>query len=639
MNHDLTFFGPGVELSGTFDVATLGGKGAHLCEMSRDGYPVPEGVIIPTSASTDPEVNVAVLVTAVCEWIESVRAKHGFALFSVRSGAPVSMPGMMDTILNVGLTPSYMTEAAFALGEDCADDCAKRLDEMFHSVVGNAPPKMLKTQIRHAIKAVFASWNNDRAKLYRSMHGIADDMGTAVVIQRMVFGNLDSRSGSGVAFTRHPSTGEREVMGEFLINAQGEDVVAGTATPDNLHDLKSKADFAEVYDEIIATLAKLEEDHRDMQDVEFTVESGKLYLLQTRTGKRTAKAAVKIAVDLVSEGVISSDEAMKRLTGRQFLMARRPMVDPTFTEPATMTGLAACNGVVSGIARTRSDWESGAILIAAETTPDDLSAMVSGIGILTQTGGATSHAAVVARSIDKPCITGIDSLLTKVKSGDKVTIDGSTGNVWVGVDVPVISGDSDEAIAILIEWAMSALSILRRESRVSGPDALVVAADWFTERDVIAKLDEFRDDIKDLDVARVFLDVKMPEPDPEDVDLWSIAADDPFVDMRMKRSAVIGSLVSEPIKGLTLIGVDQFEQAKLILAGYRIARDVDRPSDLIDAKNLNSPIKASGKFLLNCGSAEAAKQVLEALGEGLETIPPSMTLEEAVQNVLKEVAK
>lgn len=391
-------------------------------------------------------------------------------LLSVRSGARVSMPGMMDTILNVGLDNDTIADWQERLGYECAMDSSCRLIEMYGSVVKGIPRHDFegkdlamrvdlyedKTgesfpdadgQILGAIKAVFDSWDNDRAKVYRKMHNIPEEWGTAVVLQAMVFGNLNNQSATGVLFTRNPDSGENVVTGEYLVNAQGEDVVAGIRTPDPLTGM---ADWnVKVYQELMTTVATLEKTRKDMQDVEFTIMDGKLYVLQTRNAKRSARAAVRIAVDMVEEKLITPKVALKRVTAKQFDLAQQSVIDPAFTEDADFVGIPACSGVVTGVvmksAKSAIDCKTPCILVTQETTPDDIAGMVAAKAVLTMTGGATSHAAVVARSMDKPCVVGLGASLNQFSVGETISIDGATGRVW-RKEVPVIDGGSDPYI-------------------------------------------------------------------------------------------------------------------------------------------------------------------------------------------------
>lgn len=497
---------------GSKDQATLlGGKGANLAEMIRLGIQIPEGFTITTEASIQFYQEGKQLWDALKEQIENalidLERKTGKSfddpknplLVSVRSGAAISMPGMMDTVLNLGLSDDSVKGLADQTSNPAfAYDSYRRFIQMFADVVkgvprvfferkleqvkavhqlefdyqltapqlmdlvttyqkiyqretGEAFPQVPREQLYQAVEAVFRSWNNERAILYRELHHIPDDLGTAVNVQRMVFGNLGNDSGTGVAFTRNPSTGDKELLGEFLINAQGEDVVAGIRTPKPIEEL-SQLDPSS-YHQFLEIARTLENHYEDMQDIEFTIESGKLYLLQTRSGKRTAAAAIKIAVDLVHEGKITKEVAIKRIDTKQLDQLLHPTFDPTAIQQATQLGkgLGASPGAASGKVYFDADKVAAAkhegikaILVRKETSAEDLAGMVSSEGILTARGGLTSHAAVVARGIGKCCVVGCSAATIDeeaktlsfgnqvIHEGDVISIDGAGGNVYRG---------------------------------------------------------------------------------------------------------------------------------------------------------------------------------------------------------------
>ena len=518
MGINLYTVGFGAQKDATID--TLGGKGFNLVKMANAGVNVPPAVIVPTSycnTVNSKEISAMEISVAVQEQLEQIEAQFGYMpLFSIRSGAKVSLPGMMNTILNVGLTKDTLNIWIKRIGERATWDSYRRLIQMFGDVVFNIPsekyeailaasraankvatdaelpisalkkisteflvitpqfPQSFKMQLRKAIAAVFASWNTERAITYRNINKISHDLGTAVIVQSMVFGNFNDKSCTGVLFTRNPSTGEDKIHGEFLVNAQGEDVVAGIRTP---MPLEAMSDWnASVLSELVTTVNKLEADNRDMQDVEFTVQDGKLYILQTRNAKRTGIAAVKIAVDLVNEGVIQIAECFSRISYDQYLAAQQPILDPDFTANYDGKGIAASASFAVGVAVFSSakavelSKTQPVILINKETTPEDIAGMHAAVGILTQTGGSSSHAAVVARGMDKVCVVGCLDMLPKVVNVDgsvkiwelggkaieegvtKITIEGTTGKVWVDSDIPVIGSENNPAVASLNEW-------------------------------------------------------------------------------------------------------------------------------------------------------------------------------------------
>src|SRR4051794_13775523 len=507
----------------------LGGKGVGLAEMTALGVPVPAGFTITTDACRAYMAAGGELPDGLDVEVErhlvALEEKTGKRfgdprdplLVSVRSGAAVSMPGMMDTILNLGLNDDAVEGLASSTGnERFAFDSYRRLIQMYGEVVmgidahrfeqaltelkqergvvndtdltgddlrllterfkriyeddtGRAFPADAREQLRQAVIAVFESWNSPRAEVYRRTYEIPDDLGTAVNVVQMVFGNKGERSGTGVCFTRDPSTGESGLYGEFLANAQGEDVVAGIRTPEPLARMQERlpASFAQLLD----TMRRLEEHYRDMQDIEFTVEDEQLYLLQTRSAKRTAAAALRAAVEMVDEGLISREEAVSRIDPAQLDQLLHPMLDPSTPYDVVAKGLNASPGAASGAvvfdadtAEERGKAGEAVILVRWETTPDDFHGMAQARGILTAHGGLTSHAAVVARSMGLPCVTGCDALSFEaggsiariggheLREGDAITIDGSTGRVILG-PVALVPPQLNEDFDAILGWA------------------------------------------------------------------------------------------------------------------------------------------------------------------------------------------
>jgi pyruvate, orthophosphate dikinase len=506
----------------------LGGKGIGLAEMTQLGVPVPAGFTITTAASRVYRSNGKELPDGLDSEIdrhlagleEHTGKRFGDAsdplLVSVRSGAAISMPGMMDTILNLGLNDEAVQGLARATGNDrFANDSYRRLIQMFGEVVdgvdphrfeqaltelkqgrgatqdvdltaadladlvqtykqiyeeetGQPFPQDAREQLTRAVRAVFDSWDAPRAKVYRRTYGIPDDLGTAVNVVQMVFGNKGDESGTGVAFTRDPSTGEHSLYGEFLANAQGEDVVAGIRTPQPLAKMQQLLPAA--FEQLLETMRTLEEHYRDVQDIEFTVEDNDLYLLQTRSAKRTAAAAVKAAVDMVDEGLISREEAIVRIDPGQLDQLLHPMLDPTAKWEVAAKGLNASPGAASGrivldadTAEQRGRAGEKVILVRWETTPDDIHGLIHAAGVLTAHGGMTSHAAVVARGMGKPCVAGCDSLSIDLDAreitlrgqtlseGDVLTIDGGTGAVIVG-EVPLVPPRVNDDLETILVW-------------------------------------------------------------------------------------------------------------------------------------------------------------------------------------------
>ncbi len=511
----------------------LGGKGANLAEMTKIGLPVPQGFTISTEACTqyyeDGEVINDEIQAQIMEYIVKMEAITGKKfgdlenplLVSVRSGARASMPGMMDTILNLGLNEEVVEVIAKKSGNArWAYDCYRRFIQMYSDVVmevgkkyfealidemkedrgvtqdveltaedlkelagkfkaeykakiGTDFPSDPKEQLMGAIKAVFRSWNNPRAIIYRRMNDIPGSWGTAVNVQAMAFGNMGDDCGTGVAFTRNPATGEKKLMGEFLTNAQGEDVVAGVRTPMPIQEMEQK--FPEAYEQFVKVCAILEDHYRDMQDMEFTVESGKLYMLQTRNGKRTAAAALKIACDLVDEGMIDEKKAVSMIDPRNLDTLLHPQFDPAALKKATpvATALPASPGAACGkIVFTAEDAKAWAekgekvCLVRLETSPEDIEGMVAAQGILTVRGGMTSHAAVVARGMGTCCVSGCGAIKMDEENkkfelagktyveGDWISLDGSTGNIY-GEAIPTVEASIAGEFGRIMAWADS----------------------------------------------------------------------------------------------------------------------------------------------------------------------------------------
>lgn len=501
----------------------LGGKGANLAEMTNLGLPVPPGFTITTEtcnfyleAGEYPENFPDELGAKLSELENKMGKKLGLSenplLVSVRSGAKFSMPGMMDTVLNLGLNDetikglikntgnerfcydSYrrfvqmfgdvvmgvdhdlFEEAMSELKEkkgvkldtELTAEDLKELVKSYKKIVPNFPENPL-VQMKLAIEAVFNSWNNKRATTYRNLNKIPHDIGTAVNIQAMVFGNMGDDSGTGVAFTRNPATGEKVFYGEFLMNAQGEDVVAGIRTP--LYIAELEKNIPEIYKELFSIKDLLENHYRDMQDLEFTIEKGKLFILQTRNGKRTAKASLKIAVDMVAEKLITKEEALLRVNPSQLDNLLHPSVDPSCKYKVLAKGLPASPGAATGkvvfTADDACEWTGKGekvVLVRKETSPEDIHGMNAALGILTSTGGNTSHAAVVCRGMGKCCVAGAGDIIvsakdkkfkiggTEVSEGDTITINGTTGEVILG-EVKMTAPSLDEDFTELMSWA------------------------------------------------------------------------------------------------------------------------------------------------------------------------------------------
>ena len=529
----------------------LGGKGANLAEMTKIGLPVPQGFTVSTEACTRyyedgktiGEDIVEQIYAALAETEKVCGKKFGDLenpfLVSVRSGARASMPGMMDTILNLGLNDVAVKGLAnLTENERFAYDSYRRFIQMFSDVVMEIPksffervldeikeskgakydtdlnaedmkeivvrfkeiykekmgvefPQDPKVQLMESIKAVFRSWDNPRAIYYRRMNDIPSDWGTAVNVQSMVFGNMGNTSGTGVAFTRDPSTGEKKLYGEYLINAQGEDVVAGIRTPQKIETLQQV--MPEVYEQFVNIAQTLENHYRDMQDMEYTIERGKLYMLQTRNGKRTAAAALKIAVDLVNEGMITTDEAILKVEPKQLDSLLHPQFDAVALKKAKeiAMGLAASPGAACGMVYFTAEEATAAaktgkkvVLVRLETSPEDIEGMAHAQGILTARGGMTSHAAVVARGMGTCCVAGCGALRVDEEAktatigdvvfheGDWMSIDGSTGKVYAEA-IPTVDASVSGDFATLMGWADAARKLGVRTNADNPHDAAV----------------------------------------------------------------------------------------------------------------------------------------------------------------------
>ncbi|AFC53194.1 pyruvate, phosphate dikinase [Mycobacterium paraintracellulare] len=444
----------------------VGGKAWSVQHMLSLGIPVPPAFVLTTAVCREYHHGGRVLPPGVLDEVRAAmeelerRTGRRFAsaerplLVSVRSGAATSMPGMMDTILNLGMTLAIEHALAAETGDaEYAADTRRRFDEQFDKVVGVRPPESPWQQLELAIRAVLDSWHSKRAKAYRQTRGISDDGGTAVTIQAMVFGNLDNRSGTGVLFTRDPLSGNPEPYGEWLTRGQGEDVVSGRADAQHLDDLL--AAMPSVHRDLLAAASVLERHGRDVQDIEFTVQSGTLWLLQSRSAKRTPQAALRCVVQLEREGVITSGEALDRVTEDQVRALQRPVLDPASiaAAPPVASGKPASPGIATGVvvidadeAERLADDGQSVILARPTTDPDDVAAMSASVAVLTELGGSTSHAAVVCREMAIPCVVGCGIDTVTALAGNVVTVDADTGTVHAGalpVRPAVATDDSD----------------------------------------------------------------------------------------------------------------------------------------------------------------------------------------------------
>ncbi len=533
----------------------LGGKGANLAEMTVMGLPIPQGFTVTTEACTEYNEGGKVLSDEMVDQIETALVElekiagkklgdiENPLLVSVRSGARASMPGMMDTVLNLGLNDNsveglakatanprfaydsyrrfimmfadvvigvskskferkldeYKEKVGAKYDTDLTTDNLKEVVEIFKNIYfedqGVEFPQDTKVQLFEAVKAVFHSWDNPRAFAYRRMNDIPYSWGTAVNVQMMVFGNMGDTSGTGVAFTRNAATGEKTIFGEYLINAQGEDVVAGVRTPKTIATLEK--DMPDVYFQFMDIANKLENHYKDMQDMEFTIEKGKLYFLQTRNGKRTANAALKIAVDMVNEGLLTTDEALMRVEPKQLDQILHPAFDPKALKAAKPIGkgLPASPGAGAGKvyftadeAKVAADAGERVVLVRLETSPEDIEGMAVAEGILTVRGGMTSHAAVVARGMGRCCVSGCEAIKINeaaktftlggvtFNEGDYISLDGSTGNIY-GEDIPTVEPEISGDFATFMSWADSK-RVLKVRTNADTPHDAAVAVNF-----------------------------------------------------------------------------------------------------------------------------------------------------------------
>lgn len=548
--------------------ALLGGKGANLAEMCSMKLSVPPGFTVSTEAcldfyKTNKEISKEIRdqVSEALQWVEKLTGKkfgdvENPLLFSVRSGARASMPGMMDTVLNLGLNDKTVQGMAKKTNNPrFAWDSYRRFIQMYSNVVLGINTSILESnmedlkeargvhedtaltaadleelvgvyksviledhgivfpqdpmeQLWKAVAAVFGSWNNNRAMKYREMNNIPHDWGTAVNIQSMVFGNMGDTCATGVCFTRDPSTGEKKFFGEYLVNAQGEDVVAGIRTPapindaskmeSNKHHKTLEEVMPKAYADLVADYKMLEKHYKDMQDIEFTIENGKLYILQTRNAKRTVNAGLKVAVDLVGEGLITENEAVLRIQPEDLNQLLHPRLDPKAKKTIIATGLPASPGASSGqivfTSNAAEEWAKNGkkvVLVRAETSPEDIGGMVASTGILTARGGMTSHAAVVARGMGKPCVAGCTALIISekektltvkgkvYKEGDFITFDGANGEVYEGI-VPTIEASITADFATFMKWA-DKVRKLKVRTNADTPEDSKVAVEFGAE--------------------------------------------------------------------------------------------------------------------------------------------------------------
>lgn len=676
------------------DPMIWGGKGAGLARMAAKGYPVPPGFTISTEMcklyQKSPEAVMTAIMADIEPHLQFIWDQFGYMpLLSVRSGAPVSMPGMMDTILNVGMNMSEFPAWSDRIGNRAAWDSYRRLVQMMGSTCYDIPKDVfeeimhqarvkakvetdaeldavsleavfgrfvqiyknhnlvlktdLHSQLRDCIEAVFKSWMNERAVEYRAIEGIDEAMGTAVTVQAMVFGNMNDQSGSGVLFTRNPSTGENLMYGEFLPNAQGEDVVAGIRTPMDVWDMNTvemqDTCWPAIYDQLVKLCSNLELDYADMVDIEFTVQDKELFVLQSRAGKRSAQAAFCIAVEMMAAQEIGPATALGRVKRKHLSTVLRPAIDPKFKEQPAGHGIAGSQGIAIGkVVRSSADAVALAktgekvILVSEETTPEDIAGMNASVGILTRTGGATSHAAVVARGMDKPCVVGCTEMQLgagyvdfgkhgQVKVGDTISIDGATGRVWVG-EVPVVGGALDEYATKFIDMLLSFNSIVR-SSPVPVAGASIPLADWMAKTD--DEIDALVGKLQEVAKAggHMLLDVTPPTLYGEDCDnaIWSIAGP-PVENSKFVERVLAKVAHAEGLTGLEVVGGTADIRSIFELTGFNSLPHADTVAELLSS---NGIVKMSPGLAAVMSDEALAKLAAAGLFTGQlmsETLPP-----------------
>ncbi len=674
----------------------LGGKGANLAEMSRLGLPVPPGFTITTAACRDyctaGRQLPAGLEDQVEEGLRALEQEVGRAfgaaqdplLVSVRSGAAASMPGMMDTILNVGLHPAAVEGLARASGGDRAFalDCYRRFLQMFGDVVLGIPHRLFdevltaqreRRRVRHdreldaqaleqvveaflelaerhvgrsfptdpreqlwlAVRAVFDSWNNPRAVVYRNLHGIPHDLGTAVNVQAMVFGNRGADSGTGVIFTRDPATGDRRLYGEYLLCAQGEDVVAGIRTPQPIARLAE--DLPAVYDELLRHARTLETHYRDLQDIEFTIEQGKLYVLQTRSGKRTAAAAIRVAVDLADEGLITREEAVLRVDPEGLGRLLHPGIDPQARVDVIATGLPASPGAATGRVTLDAD-EAAAraaagekvLLVRPETTPDDIHGIVAAQGVLTSRGGMTCHAAIVARGMGKPCVVGCEAMRFSpdgrsievggrtISDGEVLSIDGSTGQVIHG-EVPLVQPELSPAFRTLLGWA-DAVRKLGVRANADTPDDARRAREFGAEGIGLCRTEHMFIAADRLPVVQAMILAETPEERRQWLDrlLPMQRADFEAILEAMRGLPVTIRLLDPPLHEF----LPDLEELRETVGRHR--RELEGAADAAAAERLREALRQAEQLLRRSRALEEANPMLGHRGVRLGVSHPEI---------------
>ncbi len=683
--------------SETSDPAVLGCKGAGLNAMVKLGLPVPDGYTIHTEACTAYQLNPkgayqTVGIAAKKAYRELKTRNGGVApMVSVRSGAEKSMPGMLSSILNVGLTSKTFPKLAKRFGAKVAFDCKRRLLQSYGVVVlgmestrfeqemligrqaeevetdgelsakmlehlsikfeklftshGHTLPDTIAEQLTTSIRAVFESWDNPEAILWRAMpeNNISDDGGTAVNVQTMVFGNLNDNSGTGVLFTRDPATGQRMAFGEWMQNAQGEDLVAGVRTPQPIADMMKS--FKHQFSELLHRADKLEKTYRDLRDIEFTVEDGKLWLLQDRAGKRSDEASARIAVELVEEGELTKAEAIGRVSVATVAALRgtqKEIVSPDWTHPAAAQGLPASPGIVTGrIAMTSAQAVEMAktwpvILVRNHTETSDIAGIEAAVGVLTETGGVTCHAAVCSRALNTACIVGCEGVGTVIALANPVliTLDGSTGKIWFDAQVPVESKGADPHVERLIQWAFEDTDTPRQTTELTGPRQRVMCAAWLSDLNgrirslyLLSYVADPETVIFDLSGAGRFVR-------EEDAGLTTMFGEDVQAIDDSEMHSEINELANHHGRGamVYLPGALTVRGLELKQAGYKVALEVTTMADVFGADGLITVEEETiEKLFGNHAALQRTLAMMKNTGTPVEILQPATSEAEIIE--------
>ncbi len=684
------------------DPVILGGKGAGLNTMTKLGMPVPDGFTIHIEACVayqlKPKGTYWLVASFAKAAYKALKKRNGGVapIVSVRSGTEKSMPGMLSTVLNVGLTSKTFPKLAARFGDKVAFDCKRRLIQSYGTVVLGIPskefedelligrqaeevetdgelsakmmehlsikfgkilthhgqelPDTIEDQLVGAICAVFESWNNPEAIHWRKLHEISEDGGTAVNVQTMVFGNLNANSGTGVFFTRDPSTGKNAVLGEWMQNAQGEDLVAGVRTPAPIADMMEA--FKHQFSELLHRADLLEKTHRDMRDIEFTIEDGKLWMLQDRAGKRSDEAAARIAVDLVADEILTRAEALSRVPVSVYNSLRgsdRVKIAESFTTKPDAEGLPASPGIIRGrLAFNSADAieiskTDPVILVREFTETTDLAGMDAAAGVITATGGVTSHAAVCSRALNTPCIVRCHDILMALSMAAPgwVTMDGSTGNVWFDVDVLVTKSEANQHIETLIGWAFEESGLTRQTSVLTGPRQRIMCAAWLMD---LSLRDKSRETLGVMTSPEtVVFDLSGPGRfiREEDKGLTTMFGDDaPGIDDSAMHSeinalaAVHGRGASVYLPGALTIRGDELKEA-----GYKVALEVTTMADLFAATELFTiEDETIEKVFGNHAALLRTTSMMKSTGTPIKILQPAVSESEIIEKYFgKEV--